>query len=184
MLSGIFSNDSAYSPINAPIGADQELDQGAFMQLLVTQLQNQDPLEPQANEEFVAQLANFSSLEQMELLNENVVSMVVLNQSNALMEQMTSASSLIGRTVNFVDPETGDSLTGNVESVKIRDGAAMLLINGQDVPLSYVTEVLGTSAGTDAGDSGLDETGGDDTGVGDDTDVGDDAGDTDATTES
>ncbi len=169
MLSGIFNYDSAYSPINAPIGADQELDQGAFMSLLVTQLQNQDPLEPQANEEFVAQLANFSSLEQMELLNENVVSMVVLNQSNALMEQLTSASSLIGQTVNFVDPETGDSLTGEVESVKIRDGAAMLLIDGEDVPLSYVTEVLGTDASSDAGEAG-------DTGDSDsDSDSGDDS---------
>ena len=149
-IPGIFTNDSAYSPINQPIGGNQELDQGAFMSLLVTQLQNQDPLEPQANEEFIAQLANFSSLEQMERLNENIVSMVVLNQGNALMEQMTSASAMIGQTVKYVDPSSGESLSGVVESVKVRDGSAMLQVNGTDVPLFQVTEILGTVPTSDA----------------------------------
>lgn len=130
---------------NALAGVPQksELDKDAFLTLLVQQLKNQDPIEPASNEEFVAQLANFSSLEQMEELNENLISMVVLQQSNALMEQLTSSSALIGQTVNFIDAETLESRSGTVESVKIQDGLAVLNIDGEPIPLVDVTEVLG-----------------------------------------
>jgi flagellar basal-body rod modification protein FlgD len=47
----------------------------AFLQLLVTQLQNQDPTNPESNTEFVAQLAQFSSLEQLTSINQGVTSM-------------------------------------------------------------------------------------------------------------
>lgn len=142
-ISGISSTDSPYSA-NAVQG-NSDLDKGAFMKLLVTQLKNQDPLEPTNNEEFVAQLANFSSLEQMEQLNENVISMVLLNQSNALMDQLTSSSALIGQNVRYDEPSIGTSLSGVVTSVKVTDGAAILNIDGNDIPLTNVTEVLGTN---------------------------------------
>lgn len=142
-ISGIYSNDSPFSADVAQGGS--ELDKDAFMTLLVTQLKNQDPLEPTKNEEFVAQLANFSSLEQMELLNENVVSMVLLNQSNALMDQLTSSSALIGQNVSYTEPTLGTALSGTVSSVKVTDGAAVLNIDGRDVPLTSVTEVLGSN---------------------------------------
>jgi len=142
-ISGISATDSPYSA-NAVQG-NSDLDKGAFMKLLVTQLKNQDPLEPTNNEEFVAQLANFSSLEQMEQLNENVISMVLLNQSNALMDQLTSSSALIGQNVRYDEPSIGTSLSGVVTSVKVTDGAAILNIDGNDIPLTSVTEVLGTN---------------------------------------
>ena len=50
---------------SASVDATSELGQDAFLNLLVTQLQNQDPLNPQANEEFVAQLAQFTQVEQL-----------------------------------------------------------------------------------------------------------------------
>ncbi len=138
------SNLAALNPYgNAP------LDKNAFMQLLVTQLQNQDPLEPVQNEDFVAQLANFSSLEQLESLNDNVVGMTFLNQSNALLSQLTQGSSLIGKEVSWTDPDTGTESAGLVRSVKIVDGVAVLNINGQNVPLATVNEVLGNGDSSD-----------------------------------
>ena len=123
--------------------ATQNLDKTAFMRLLVSQLENQDPLSPVANEDFVAQLATFSSLEQLEGLNQNVIAMIALNQSNALLSQLTQSSALIGKHVSWQDFDTQEMHSGTVESVKVVDGLAVLRIDGQDVPLVAVSEVLG-----------------------------------------
>lgn len=143
-IDGILAQDSGFFPSSAP--EDKELGKDAFMQLLVTQLKNQNPLEPTANDEFVAQLANFSELEQMELVNENLLGMVVLQQSNALMEQLTQGSVMIGQNVVFTDDITGAESSGTVQSVKVQDGVAVLNIDGRDVPLGQVSEVTGNEA--------------------------------------
>lgn len=140
-IDGILAQDSSFFPEQT--AQSQELGKDAFMQLLVTQLKNQNPLEPTANDEFVAQLANFSELEQMELVNENLLGMVVLQQSNALMEQLTQGSALIGQEVVYTDPVTGVEATGTVESVKVEEGVAVLNVDGRDVLLGHVSEVTG-----------------------------------------
>jgi flagellar basal-body rod modification protein FlgD len=141
-LSAIAASDP--SAFGAAAGLPtQALDKTAFMELLVAQLQNQDPLEPASNEEFIGQLASFSSLEQLENLNDNFMTMVLLNQSNALLGQMTEGSALIGQTVSWLDPTTGEGGTGVVDSVKIVDGTAFLSVDGQDIALIDVTEVEG-----------------------------------------
>ena len=147
-IPGISSTDPFSGAVTQ--GGTQNLDKGAFMKLLVSQLQHQDPLAPVANEEFVAQLATFSSLEQLEGLNQNVVAMTLLNQSNALLSQLTQSSALIGKDVKWQDFETDTEHSGTVESVKIVDGLAVLRIDGEDVPLAAVTEVVG---GTNNGES-------------------------------
>ena len=53
------------SPVTTSAKPGGELGQDQFMTLLVTQLKNQDPLQPEANSEFIAQLATFSSLEKL-----------------------------------------------------------------------------------------------------------------------
>jgi len=142
-IPGISSNDSLLGGLGA--SATQQLDRNAFMELLVTQLQHQDPLEPVANEDFVAQLATFSSLEQLEGLNQNVVAMIALNQGNALLSQLTQSSALIGKQVSWTDDATQAARSGTVESVKIVDGLAVLRVSGEDVPLAAVSEILGES---------------------------------------
>jgi flagellar basal-body rod modification protein FlgD len=143
-LTGIDANDPFSGTLTQ--AAESHLDRGAFMKLLVSQLENQDPLSPVANEDFVAQLATFSSLEELEGLNQNVVAMIALNQTNALLSQLTQSSALIGKHVAWEDLESGARRSGTVESVKIVDGLAMLRIDGEDVPLAAVTEVEGENA--------------------------------------
>jgi flagellar basal-body rod modification protein FlgD len=121
--------------------ASQGLDKDAFMRLLVTQLQNQDPLEPTQNQDFIAQLATFSSLEQLEELNDNTIAGIALSQSNALLSQLTQSSALIGKTVSWTDPHTGASSTGSVDAVRIINGLAVLQVGDVEVPLAAVTEV-------------------------------------------
>jgi len=90
----------------------RELGQDDFLRLLVTQLQNQDPLKPVENQEFVAQLAQFSQLEQsakqVKLLEQNIAA-----QSNALQFSMLP---LVGRDVRF----NGAVVQFNKESVPMQ----------------------------------------------------------------
>ena len=161
---------SATDPISTP-GAtassphgSSKLGKDAFMNLLVTQLKHQDPLAPTENQEFIAQLAQFSSLEGIQELNDNLLGLAVLQQSNALMAQLTQSSDLIGKTVKYVDPTSNVEASGDVTSVKIKDGIAVLNIGNKDIPLGNVTEVLAPSeppssetndgSSSDDGDSG------------------------------
>ena len=147
MIDGIGIQDAQRSFSNAT--ASQQLDKNAFTQLLVTQLQNQDPMSPQSNEELSAQLAQFSSLEQMELVNENLVGLARLQQGNALMDQLTGASGLVGRRVGYLDPTSGQQVEGSVDSARVQDGEIFLGIDGVDVPLNRVVEVLGEAGDGD-----------------------------------
>ena len=140
MIDGI-SVESANSSL-ASTTAQQTLDKDAFTQLLVTQLQNQDPLSPSTNEELAAQLAQFSSLEQMELVNENIVGLARLEQGNALVDQITGAAGLVGQRVSYAD-QNGQLVAGDVEYAKVQDGQILLGIDGVDVPLVQVAEILG-----------------------------------------
>jgi len=151
-ISGINNNDGSYSD---SIGGAQ-MGKEAFMKLLVQQLKNQDPMSPMDNDKFVAQLTQLSSLEGIQNLNDNMIGLAMLQQGNALMAQLTQSSALIGKDVTYIDIETGEEVTGTVQSVKIEDGLAVLNIDGVDVPLAYVVEI--TEGGstvdgdTDAGD--------------------------------
>jgi flagellar basal-body rod modification protein FlgD len=83
------------------------LGQAAFLELMITQMNNQNPLSPQDNSEFVAQLAQFSSVEGLERLNTSFNSFM---SNNAL-----QASSLVGRNVT-VESETSSLVAGGIIS--------------------------------------------------------------------
>lgn len=93
---------------------NKALGKDAFLQLLVTQLKNQNPLEPQDNGAFVAQLAQFSSLEGITTLNDTVSGLA----SNYNSSQALQASSLVGRSViapgDKAVVDTTKSLSGTV----------------------------------------------------------------------
>ncbi len=82
-----------------------ELGRDAFLELLVTQMQNQNPLNPQENSEFVAQLAQFSSVEGLDKLNNTMDEMSLSLRSS----QALQASSMVGRTVKV--PTSSAELT-------------------------------------------------------------------------
>lgn len=104
-----------------------------FLRLLVMQLKYQDPLEPLKNEEFIAQLATFNSLEQMINLNKSFEVLLSL-------QQMTQASSLIGKQVVYYDSD-GNSHEGIVDSVELYGGIPMLNVDGTAIPIDSVAEI-------------------------------------------
>ncbi|UBM23957.1 flagellar hook assembly protein FlgD [Pseudomonas sp. p1(2021b)] len=100
--------DSSTGTAGSALGKD------AFLQLLVTQMKNQNPLDPQENGEFVAQLAQFSSLEGIQALNQSVNGIL----SGMGSSQALQASSLVGRSVIVQNDkavvDTTKSFTGQV----------------------------------------------------------------------
>lgn len=93
---------------------DNELGQSAFLELMITQLKNQDPLSPQDNTEFVAQLAQFSSVESLDKLNNNFDTFT----SSFVANQALQASSLVGRSVT-VPSDTTRLDAGGVVSASV-----------------------------------------------------------------
>jgi flagellar basal-body rod modification protein FlgD len=145
---------------------NSSLDKDAFMQLLVAQMRNQDPTQPADSEQLAAQLAQFSSLEQLEQINENLTVMGLLEQNNALLSQLSESSSLIGNEITWEDPELGISGSGTVDSVQVINGLTYLKVDGNSVPLAFVTGVqaAGSTDGeatdeADAADGADDEQG-------------------------
>lgn len=112
------------------------LDQNMFLQLLVTQLQNQDPMSPTDNTQMVAQLAQFSSLEQMNNLNASFEELQsVIQQQNFL-----SAGDLVGHTISGKDT-TGTLQTGKVERVYIDSGSVYLVVNNNAIAMDKVQNI-------------------------------------------
>jgi len=116
----------------------KELDRDAFLQLLVFQLQNQDPLAPSDNAQMIAQLAQFSSLEQMNNLND---SFSALNKDIDRLN-FVSASSLLGRTVAGLNVD-GVLTQGKVDRVYMdaESGAAYLMVGNTPVALTDVQRI-------------------------------------------
>jgi flagellar basal-body rod modification protein FlgD len=109
-----------------------------YMKLLVTQLQNQNPLEPLDNNEMAAQLAQFSQLAQLESMNSNFAGVLVTLQR-------TYANSLIGKDVEFVvETDTGDqnTMSGTVDGVHSNaDGEIFLTVGSWTLGLEDVMSV-------------------------------------------
>lgn len=113
---------------------NSKLDRDAFLKLLVTQMRLQDPTHTMEDKEFIAQLAQFSSLEQITNLSGEIKALARNNAS-------TQAVSLIGRTVEYLDVSSGASQTGTVESVRFSDGSPVLVVGGAEVLPAYVVSV-------------------------------------------
>ena len=106
--SSILTSNQYRTQQNATALAEQELGRDAFLKLLTTQLTNQSPLDPMDNEAFVAQLAQFSSVEGIKGMQASLENMV----SGMRQEQMVSGANLVGKKIVF---EGGCFIGGNNE---------------------------------------------------------------------
>lgn len=124
---------AAPSPAKNVFGADF-IGKDGFLKLLITQLQNQDPLEPMSNEDFAAQLAQFSSLEQMQNMNEGFGKLTDLTK-------LGSSASLIGKEVTYQDQVTGVPVTGTVDKVLLKSDGLYFSIDGKQISSGLVKEI-------------------------------------------
>ena len=110
----------------------QQLNQDDFLKLLTTQLSNQDPLKPMEDTQFIAQMAQFSSLQQATTLTKDFEAF-----SNA--QEISSAQNLLAKTVSLTSDDT--VVTGLVSEVRIKNGAAQIIISGKSYDPSTVTSI-------------------------------------------
>jgi flagellar basal-body rod modification protein FlgD len=99
-----------------------------FLRLMVGKLQNQDPMNPTDDSQFMAQIAQMTSLEQM------------TNMATSMQQQQ--AFGMLGKTVTYTDPATGAIAMGTVDKIVIDGSKVNLRIGDVDVAPEHVTSVL------------------------------------------
>jgi flagellar basal-body rod modification protein FlgD len=105
-----------------------------FIKMMITQLQQQDPLEPAKNEQLLAQMSQIGQLQSQSQLQESLKGLVLQNQ-------IGSAATLIGKSVQGLDDQD-DPINGLVTSVRVKDdGVNLELDNGQTLALGRVTSI-------------------------------------------
>jgi len=138
---------STNNAVQSSIAAATGLTSSQFMQLLVSQVQNQDPLNPMSDADFAAQLAQFASLEGIDQMNTNLSSLLTV-------QQLAQGASLIGHTVDY-QPTAGSTTTsqGTVDQIAIQNGQLQLIIGGKAVNISQVSGIQpsATASSTAAG---------------------------------
>ena len=120
---------------DAVSGPQQTLTQNNFLQLLVAQMENQDPLQPQSDTEMASQMAQFTSLTQATAMSSSL--------------SMMQANSLIGSTVTIKLDSQNDVTSGVVQSVLVgaasSDGTPQIMVNGTAYDVSQVVGVTPTA---------------------------------------
>ncbi|MDF9841380.1 MULTISPECIES: flagellar hook assembly protein FlgD [unclassified Paenibacillus] len=111
---------------NSTLGKDQ------FLKILITQLQNQDPMQPMEDKEFIAQMAQFSSVEQL---------MNISTQLTAMNQSLGSVSGLIGKDITWNDASTELPKSGNVESIVVSSGIHYAVVGSERIALTDIIQI-------------------------------------------
>ena len=120
---------SAVSAVN-----NQSLGKDQFLKLFTTQARMQNPMSPMEGSDFLAQLAQFSSVEQLGNLNTSFEKLLSVEQS-------LQAGGLVGKVIAFQDGTTGDIYEGRVSGVKLSASGPILMIGNREVPMASVTSI-------------------------------------------
>ncbi len=135
ILSSLTSSANTTKDTNA-LASGQALTESDFLNMLITELENQDPTNPVDDTQMASQMAQFSSLAAMTNMSTTLQSM-----SNS--ESLYSGVAMIGKTIAATDPKTGAVTQGVVSQVHIDGtGNTTLLVGNSTVPLSNVTTVM------------------------------------------
>lgn len=131
MIDPIGTNNSSFLP-EALDGYG--LGKDAFFKLLITELTNQNPLSPMENKDFVSQLTQFSSLEQLSNLNNTLASLGEIFL-------LSQAAQFIGYRVEAESPLTEEMIEGVVKEVRWNEGIPYLLVGDLLTPVSWITRI-------------------------------------------
>ena len=132
-------------------------DSNMFLNLMLQQLKNQDPTQPTDNTEWLSQLAQYSSLEQMTQMNTGLTN--CMNYISAMYNDMsmnaeiTQTLSMVGKEVTITVPDEKDSsktteITGKVTEANFKDGTGKVKVNGEYYSISNITSIRESGKGT------------------------------------
>ncbi len=143
-ISTATAGSAAASTPAAKTEATNALGQDAFLKILVTQMKHQDPMEPLKDTEFIGQMAQFTSLEQLTNLNKTMTQFV----SNQGTSSLADYAHLIGTSVKW-ESETGSG-EGVVKALSSKNGELMAEIEGSDVkvPIESIQRIEKQPAST------------------------------------
>ena len=113
-----------------------------FLKLLVAQLRYQDPLEPLGNAEFMSQIAQFSTLEELQNLN-------TAFEQSAFTQELTQAAAMIGLRAQVYNPVSGEFVTSPITGLTIQDGDVHFIINEIAYRYEDLIEVYGSQSTLD-----------------------------------
>ena len=130
----IAANDSNKRTGAGDPGDKTGLGKDSFLKLLVTELRHQDPTRPMEDREFVAQMAQFSTLEQMTNLNNEVKNLLGSSRS-------AEAYGILGKDVDSFDPLTKKQVSGMVSSVFYKGDELMLKVGNDEVSMKNIHSV-------------------------------------------
>jgi len=111
---------------------------GTYLNLLVTQLRNQNPLDPMDNSQMASQLSQLAQLEQTEKMGATFDKVLTATQ-------MGQAQGMIGQQISFQNLDTDGEEQGTVNSAKILDGEVVLNVSGKSVSLEDILSLGGNS---------------------------------------
>ncbi len=106
-----------------------------FLKLFVAQLKNQSPLDPLKGHEFIAQLAQFSTVEQLTSLNTTFA-------DEFKFQQLLGGSDLIGKKATYIDTTFGGVGEGVIQGSKIANGSTSVIIDNKEIPISSITGIF------------------------------------------
>ena len=123
-------------------------DKNMFLKLMLKQMEYQDPTEPTSNEQWLSQMAQYSSLESAQNTQTAIekLSSLVRDLSDAYSTSagITQTLNLLGKEVTIIDPEdkTGETkITGKVDEASFEKGVGAVTVNGKAYPIAYITSV-------------------------------------------
>jgi flagellar basal-body rod modification protein FlgD len=142
--SGITGSGSQNSVLSSKGG---KFGENPFLLLLTEQLKNQTPLEPVDNESFMNQMASYSSMQQQQDLNTNMLALLDYQGLLARMQGLSQGSALLGKEVTYKDAQGVDA-SGTVASVYVaEDGDVKLkLESGDEVALRDIHQIAAPAA--------------------------------------
>ncbi len=113
--------------------------QDQYLTLLVSQLQNQDPLDPVSQEDFIGQVTQFSTLAEIEKLTGSFKQMLQLQADLLQLQEVALGSNLVGRTVSYQDLSGNSGIqAGEVDGFEVADGRVHLRIADARIPVAQV----------------------------------------------